>query len=171
MGHTWGDDTEVDGSGTHRRGGGGPRGRRRAAGRERASRDTSVLEGVQRVQRRFGDDDLERVAAHDARAVLGRDPRHPGSRWRTCARKVAYGERSAHRAARQLRDAQHEDLHAYPCPYCRRWHVGHLPIARPSSWSAVTDADGVGRVSGGGRRLGPRPVDARSGHSWWSTRA
>ena len=86
---------------------------------------TDPLAGCRRVHRRFGDADLAAVAEHDARVILGKDPRYSGSRYRCCARKRAYGSRSAHRAARVLREAQGQDVHAYACPYCHRWHVGH----------------------------------------------
>ena len=85
----------------------------------------TALQGVNLVERHFDDEDLARLAEHDHRVVLGIDPRHPGSRYRTCARKTTYGESAAHTAARKLRDAKAEDVHAYPCPYCCRWHVGH----------------------------------------------
>lgn len=84
-----------------------------------------ALAGCRRIDRHFADSDLEAVARHDARILKGLDPHHTGSRYRACARKRAYGEKAAHRAARQLRDAQGQDVHAYPCPHCRRWHVGH----------------------------------------------
>lgn len=46
------------------------------------------------------------------------------SKERACIEKHTYGRRSAHRAARILRD-QGEHVHAYPCPWGAHWHVGH----------------------------------------------
>lgn len=47
------------------------------------------------------------------------------SRIRGCVKKVTYGRRAAHRAARIVRASDGGDARAYPCEHCARWHVGH----------------------------------------------
>lgn len=42
---------------------------------------------------------------------------------RGCVGKERCGERKARRRARILRD-KGDAVHAYPCQFCRRWHVG-----------------------------------------------
>jgi hypothetical protein len=83
-----------------------------------------VLSGCTLVSRDFRAEDLAEVAAAD-RAVL--EPR--GSRTRSCGKKKIYGQRSALRAARRLRENQGEDVHAYKCLHCGNHHVGHRPVA------------------------------------------
>jgi len=95
--------------------------------------DAPELAGAQLVADTITDEQLAALAAHDRRAAQGTDPKFPGRPERTCTSKRAYGERAAWRAARVLRDAQGEAVHAYSCPYCRRWHVGHEPYVRPTS--------------------------------------
>jgi ribosomal protein L37AE/L43A len=50
---------------------------------------------------------------------------HDGGPTRACHGKLRYGQRGARTAARQINDSQLEPVHAYPCPHCRRHHVGH----------------------------------------------
>lgn len=82
------------------------------------------LAGCTLVNRRVDDGAIAAVAAAD-RARLA--PR--GGRRRMCLAKKAYGQRAALRAARVLRDRQGEDVRAYLCPCCDRYHVGHAPVA------------------------------------------
>ena len=47
-------------------------------------------------------------------------------RQRVCGAKPAFGVKAAHRHAEQLRRAG-QDVSAYRCVFCRRWHVGPAP--------------------------------------------
>lgn len=48
-----------------------------------------------------------------------------GGPGQACHGKQRYGGHAARRAARILNDRQLETVHPYPCPHCRRHHVGH----------------------------------------------
>jgi hypothetical protein len=43
----------------------------------------------------------------------------------SCTRKMAMGRKAARKAARTLSQRTGEELRAYPCGFCRRYHVGH----------------------------------------------
>ena len=48
-------------------------------------------------------------------------------RYRTCWRKVTHDSHgSAAREAKRLRNG----VHAYQCPYCHAWHVGHSSFSK-----------------------------------------
>jgi hypothetical protein len=59
---------------------------------------------------------------------------HPDT---ACHGKKRYGRKAAHRAARVLHQRQGQQVHAYPCPHCGRWHVGH-PV--PTDWLDTRDS-------------------------------
>ena len=46
-------------------------------------------------------------------------------RWRTCLRKRSYRSKkeAGHVVGRHALEG--DVVHAYQCPYCKRWHVGH----------------------------------------------
>lgn len=47
---------------------------------------------------------------------------------RTCKAKHPFtGAGDAHEAARRARARGEATVRAYPCPWCARYHVGHLP--------------------------------------------
>jgi hypothetical protein len=49
-------------------------------------------------------------------------------RQRCCTRKVAFANvADAYRAASRAYWATREIMHAYKCPFCGSWHVGHPP--------------------------------------------
>lgn len=50
-----------------------------------------------------------------------------GETWRRqCGSKARFGtETGAARKAAWLRRIGEGDLHAYRCPFCRFWHIGH----------------------------------------------
>lgn len=43
----------------------------------------------------------------------------------SCDDKKRFSARSARRLARDRGDKYGETLHAYPCRFCRHWHIGH----------------------------------------------
>jgi hypothetical protein len=55
-------------------------------------------------------------------------------RRRTCEGKRSYPDRKAAYAAlngtrRTFGEARTgEKMHIYPCPFCKKWHVGHLSV-------------------------------------------
>lgn len=52
-------------------------------------------------------------------------------RWRTCTRKRAYDTRKQAQTVVHRHAREGDVVHAYRCPWCRRWHVGHpQPLRR-----------------------------------------
>jgi hypothetical protein len=85
------------------------------------------LAGCTPIWRTFSRGDLRAVLQSDQMAF-----RPVGGAGRRCVTKVTYGHRKALRAARVLSDRSNEDVEAYPCEHCSRWHVGHALAA----WAA-----------------------------------
>lgn len=83
------------------------------------------LTGCTLVDRPIDDDAIAELAQADRQRLAPR-----GNASRMCRSKKSYGRRAALRAARILRDRQGEDVAAYTCPHCDRYHVGHRPVAR-----------------------------------------
>lgn len=53
-------------------------------------------------------------------------------RAKSCLNKTAYATRQqAERTVEYCHANGKVDVHAYPCPFCREWHVGHR---RQTSW-------------------------------------
>lgn len=60
--------------------------------------------------------------------------------WFMCARKRGHETEAA--ARRQIKSllrahkARPDSLHAYPCDYCGKWHVGHKKPSQPGGGPA-----------------------------------
>ncbi|AXV09827.1 hypothetical protein DVS28_b0057 (plasmid) [Euzebya pacifica] len=121
------------------------------------------------VRSRIGDPSDEMLAAVALADLVemdkSRSPAGHVMKRRSCVEKVAYGARSARRAARQLRQGQGEEVHAYPCMFCAGWHVGHgidIPVDARGVDAPVTP-DPVGPPC-------PPAIEAWPGERPWGRR-
>lgn len=84
------------------------------------------LTGCTVVEHQFDDDDYAELARDDARR------RRVTTSVTRCPEKVAMNQHTARRAARIIGE-RGEDVHAYECNVCHRWHVGHGTVFRTGS--------------------------------------
>lgn len=51
-------------------------------------------------------------------------------RRRACREKLRYGLSTAREVAAAVRRRTGDRVKQYRCPWCRRWHVGHVPSVK-----------------------------------------
>ncbi len=68
------------------------------------------------------------------RRLLRSSPKEPTReswlRWRACTMKRAYSSRGETRVVVARRHREGDNVEAYQCRWCKRWHVGHSRTLR-----------------------------------------